>query len=79
MRVSEFAPAQRMVWTGGMPFGLFTGTRRFDLTPDQGGTRFEMSETFSGPLSGLIGRSIPDLNPSFERFAAGLKKLAEEH
>lgn len=78
LKVTEFQPVRRMVWSGGMPLGLFTGTRQFRLTPDPGGTRFAMSETFSGPLSFLIEKSIPDLNPSFERFAAGLKKLSEE-
>ena len=33
LRVSAFVPAQRMVWSGGMPLGLFTGTRDFPLTP----------------------------------------------
>ena len=79
LTVSAFEPGRRMVWTGGMSFGLFTGTRRFTLNPIEGGTRFEMSETFSGPLSPLIIGSIPDLTPSFERFAEGLKKLAEDN
>lgn len=78
LRVGEFVPARYMTWSGGLPFGLFTGTRRYQLSPGQGGCRFEMSETFSGPLSFMIEKSIPDLNPSFERFAAGLKKLCEE-
>jgi hypothetical protein len=28
-------------------------------------------------IAALIARSIPDLSPSFEKFASGLKKLAE--
>lgn len=78
LRVAEFHPAQRMVWVGGMPLGLFTGTRRYRLTPEPGGTRFDMSEAFTGLMAPLIAKSIPDLTPSFERFADGLKKLAEE-
>lgn len=66
-----------MVWTGGMPMGLFTGVRRFRLSGTDGGTRFDMSETFSGPLSGLITRMMPDLTASFERFAAALARDAE--
>ena len=78
VRVVEFSPGQRMVWAGGMPLGLFKGVRTFTLTPqgDQA-TNFIMREEYSGPLAGLIGRSIPDLQPSFERFVTGLKRRAE--
>lgn len=77
LRVSEFTPPRRMVWEGGMPLGLFKGVRQFTLTPNGGGTEFHMSEEFSGLLAPLIGRSIPDLTPSFETFASGLRALAE--
>ena len=36
-----------------------------------------MREESSGPLLPLIWRSMPDLGPSFDRFAAGLKARAE--
>ena len=36
-----------------------------------------MREEYSGLMLPLIWKSIPDLNPSFEKFAAGLKRLAE--
>ena len=78
LNVAEFSPGRRMVWSGGMPLGLFKGVRTFTLTP-QGyrGTNFIMREEYSGPLAGLIGRSLPDLQPSFERFANGLKRRVE--
>ena len=67
-----------MIWRGGMPFGLFTGTRAFALTPTTGGdVTFTMREDFSGPLAPLITRSIPDLQPAFDAFAADLKREAE--
>lgn len=67
-----------MTWTGGMPLGLFRGARTFTLTDaPTDGTEFSMREEFSGPLLGLIGRSIPDLGPSFRQFAAGLKARVE--
>lgn len=44
-------PGERMTWRGGMPLGLFTGTRTYRLTPD--------------------------LQPSFARFADGLKWRVE--
>jgi len=78
VRVSEFVPPQRMVWTGGMPLGLFKGVRTYTLTPRDGGVEFAMQEGFSGPLSPLIERSIPDLQPSFDEFAAALKRRAEQ-
>jgi hypothetical protein len=62
IKVTEFEPAQRMTWTGGMPLGLFKGIRTFRLTPGPDSTtRFEMRESFSGPL----------------QYGAGLKALAE--
>jgi hypothetical protein len=36
-----------------------------------------MREVYSGPLAGLISRSIPDMTESFEQFADGLKEAAE--
>ncbi len=66
-----------MTWTGGMPLGLFRGVRRFDVTRDGGGTRFRMVERFSGPLTRVMARSMPDLQPSFDQFATGLKAEAE--
>jgi hypothetical protein len=77
LRVSEFTPGQRMVWEGGMPLGLFKGTRTFTLTRVAGGTDFQMREEFTGLLAPLIGKSIPDLQPSFEQFADGLRRLVE--
>jgi hypothetical protein len=78
VRVSEFAPPQRMVWTGGMPLGLFRGVRTYTLAPTADGVEFAMREEFSGLLAPLIIRSIPDLQPSFDEFAVALKRRAEE-
>jgi hypothetical protein len=36
-----------------------------------------MREVYSGLFAPLIGRSIPDLQPAFDEFAAALKKQAE--
>lgn len=77
LRVAEFTPHRRMVWEGGMPLGLFRGVRQFNLTPKGNATEFHMREEFTGLLAPLIGRSIPDLSPSFERFADGLRMLVE--
>jgi hypothetical protein len=52
--------------------------RGFAVTPQPNGTvRFDMREEYTGPLAGMIFKSIPDLAPSFARFAAGLKHRVE--
>lgn len=76
LKVTTFDAPRRMVWTGGMPFGLFTGVRTFSLSSVGARTRFDMSEEFSGLMSTLIVRSIPDLTPSFETFAQALRERA---
>jgi hypothetical protein len=77
-KVTEFVPNQRMVWSGGMPLGLFKGVRTFTLTPkSDGSVDFTLREEFSGPLLFLIGRTIPDMTQSFNDFVTGLKSHAE--
>jgi hypothetical protein len=78
VKVSEFTPPNRMVWTGGMPLGLFRGARTYTLAPVGDATKFEMREEFTGLMSPLIALSIPDLQPSFDEFAAALKARAEK-
>ena len=78
LTVAELEPARSMVWKGGLPLGLFTGTRTFTLTPQPDGTvAFDMREEFAGLLAPLITRSIPDLQPAFDAFAGDLKRHAE--
>jgi hypothetical protein len=77
VEVKEWDAPRRMVWTGGMPLGLFRGTRTFTLTPSSGATAFTMREEYTGLLRPLIARSIPDLGPSFTQFANGLKARSE--
>ena len=61
-----------------MPLGLFRGVRTFEVSPDgTGGTALRVREEYTGPLLMLVGRSMPDLGPSFDRFATGLKRRAE--
>jgi hypothetical protein len=78
VKVTEFEPGRGMTWTGGMPLGLFTGVRTFRLSPaGDGATRFDVREEYTGPLLPLVWRTMPDLGPSFQQFAAGLKARAE--
>ncbi|MEM1238042.1 MAG: SRPBCC domain-containing protein [Pseudomonadota bacterium] len=81
LRVTRFEPGRVMVWKGGMPFGLFTGTRSFDLESGGGAdhpqTRLTMSEVFSGPFAPMITKPMPDLQPSFDKFARAVKAMSE--
>ena len=78
LKVTELASDRRMVFSGGMPLGLFKGVRTYTLDADTtGGTDFHMREEYTGPLLGMMWKSIPDLGPSFQQFADGLKKKAE--
>ena len=79
VKVTEFKPGERMVWSGGMPLGLFKGERTYTLTPSASGeTRFNMREEYTGPMLGMIWKSIPDLGPAFQEFAQSLKREAEK-
>jgi hypothetical protein len=77
LKVTEIEAPRRMVWTGGMPSGLFVGKRTYVIEPESDGVRFEMNEQFTGFLAPLITKSIPDLQPSFDEFAQCLKRIAE--
>ena len=77
LTVSDWRPRRRMVLRGGLPLGMFTGTRTYDLDDTDGGTDFRMVEIYGGMLAPLLTRSVPDLQPSFEAFVAGLRAAAE--
>jgi hypothetical protein len=79
VKVTEFVPHSKMVWSGGMPLGLFKGERTFSLaqlSPDA--VEFSMTEIYSGLLSPRIEGSLPDMQPAFEEFALRLKECAEK-
>lgn len=79
LKVVDFVPHQRMVLAGGMPLGLFKGQRTYTVTSEGDETvTFTMREVFSGLLAPLITKSIPDLQPSFDEFAANLKMRSEQ-
>ena len=78
LKVVRFDAPNLMVWRGGMPFGLFVGTRTFTITANGSGATFHMKEVFSGPLAPLITKSMPDLTPSFTKFANALKQEAQK-
>jgi hypothetical protein len=58
--VTAAEPNRTFEWLGSIGIkGLFDGRHRFDLSPTDGGTRLEHSETFTGilvrPILALIG------------------------
>ena len=78
VRVVTLSEPDRIVFRGGMPLGLFTGERTYTLQPEGASTRFPMREQYTGPLARMIFKSIPDLGPSFQQFANGLKQQTED-
>ncbi len=75
--LDEGDDAKRMVWADGMPLGLFRGARSIEVKPTGSGCEFAMEEEFTGLMAPLITRMIPDLQPSFDQWAADLKATAE--
>lgn len=75
-KVTVFEPNRRMVWKDGAA-PMFQGVRVFELAPAGAGTRFTMTETFSGLMLPMIAGSLPDFAPVFTRYAADLKGAAE--
>jgi hypothetical protein len=76
--VTELRPGEAMRWRGGLPAGLAVIDRTYALdAQDDGGTVVTVREDHIGPLAGLLGRTTPDLNPSFRQFCAGLKAVCE--
>jgi hypothetical protein len=62
VRVTVLEPLRRMVWTGGLPFGLFTGRRTFRLTPRDGGiVEFTMHCCFRNSYCGTGSSETPFL------------------
>lgn len=75
---TEFVPNEKMVWSSGMPLGLFKGRRTFTLSAtDSGQTHYHVREEFSGLLLPLFRGSIPDLSEAFQRHADALKAVSE--
>ncbi len=76
MKVSEFNPSSKMVWSDGN--AMFKGVRTFSLKPmGEKVTVFTMQEVYTGAMLPMIKGSLPDFTTAFETFAADLKKKAE--
>ena len=76
--VTEIRPREGMRWRGGLPLGLAVIERTYHLdAQDDGGTVLTIREDHTGPLAAVVGRTTPDLNPSFRQFCAGIKARTE--
>jgi hypothetical protein len=78
VKVTRFEPPAHLRLRGGIPLGLFRGVRTYEVAKGASGqVTFRMREEYTGPLLPLIWRSMPDLGPSFQQFATGLKQRVE--
>ena len=77
LTVNEFVPEKMMVWSDGTA-PIFKGVRTYTLTPQaNGSTDFSMAEVYGGLMLPMIAGSLPDFRPTFEQYAADLKREAE--
>lgn len=77
LKIAELVANERMVWSDGMA-PMFKGVRTFSLIERRdGSTDFLMREVFSGFMLPMIKGSLPDFGPSFEAYAADLRREAE--
>ena len=76
VRVQQL-PGQVMTWKAGTPLGLLTRTRTFILTPQEGLTRFRVTDEFRGPLVRLADGTVPDAGQGLNDYVDAVKKRAE--
>lgn len=79
LKVIEFVPEKKMVWTDEKTNPMFKGVRTYTLTSKaNGSTDFTMSEVYTGLMLPMIAGSLPDFRPTFEQYVSDLKKEAEK-
>lgn len=79
LKVIEFVPERKMVWTDEKTNPMFRGVRTYTLNPKaDGSTDFTMSEVYTGLMLPMIAGSLPDFRPPFEQYVADLKREAEQ-
>jgi Polyketide cyclase / dehydrase and lipid transport len=75
VKVTTFDAPSTLIFSNGNV--IFKGVRTYRLEGTATGTKFSMREEYTGLFVEQIWKSIPDLQPSFDTFAAGLKKKVE--
>lgn len=78
LRVTIYEPPVRMEWTGGLPLGLFTGTRNLTVTGRDGFVEFRMVVRISGPLAGAMVKAVGDRQAEIDAFSRALKVRVEQ-
>ena len=74
--VVEVVPNEKLVWADGFA-PMFRGVRTYTLQTIGDKTRFEMAEVMRGLMLPMIAGQLPDFGPSFEAYAADLKRESE--
>ena len=75
-KITVANPGAELRWVSSLP-GIISGEHRFALTPADGGTRLEQSETFRGLLTAISGKTFARAETSFRALNEALKKRAE--
>ena len=69
-------PGVELRWVSSLP-GIISGEHRFTLTPADGGTRLEQSETFRGLLAAFPGKTFTRAEASFQGLNEALRTRTE--
>jgi hypothetical protein len=75
-KITVANPDTELRWVSSLP-GIISGEHRFTLTPAEGGTRLEQSETFRGLLTAFPGKTFAPAEASFQAPNQALKNRAE--
>jgi hypothetical protein len=76
LRVCQI-PAKLMTWSGALPLGLLQVVRTFTLTDYTGITLLSVRDTASGPLRGLVRKTVPGTYPTLTGYVGAVKFRAE--
>lgn len=76
-KITVADPGAELRWVSSLP-GIISGEHRFALTPTDGGTRLEQSETFRGLLAAFPSKTFTEAEASFRALNEALKKRAED-
>ena len=75
-KITVADPGSELSWVASLP-GIMSGEHRFKLTPADGGTQLEQSETFRGLLTAFSGKTLAKAEASFQALNEALKQRAE--
>ena len=75
-KITVADPDAELSWVSSLP-GIISGEHCFTLTPADGGTRLEQSESFRGLLTAFPGKTFARAEASFRALNEALKKRAE--